>query len=445
MIPIAELRRFVKSCDPSLPVGPTDPFYVDLDAGDPVRGEAGQSCVGQMLRTLQLSDPTGETFQLFTGFRGSGKTTELRRLAWALEADPEVPTRVVYVDFYDFLDLNAPVDIADILRVIAWRLDREAVAAEGADPDAAPGYLDRFVALVRSELEVKGVSLAVGGSGLMLELRDNPTFKEKVAEALQGRFQQFARDAAQSMRESVLRIRRHARAERVVVIADSLEKISPVFEHTREAVERSVESIFLHHARLLQIPCHAVYTFPAWLRFRTAGLGTVFVSEPILLPMVRVAGPDGAPYGPGLGKLHEMIARRIDLAAVFGADAVAGLLPIIEASGGYPRDLLRMVRELLVQAQAFPVGPADVRRVINRLAEDYAEVIRATDLDLLLAVAATHAVPLGTAAEVQAFGDLVERWLVLTYRNGHRWYDLHPLVRRAPAVASRLAAGPAGG
>jgi hypothetical protein len=39
---------------------------------------------------------------------------------------------------------------------------------------------------------------------------------------------------------------------------------------------------------------------------------------------------------------------------------------------------------------------------------------------------------------VAAFGRLLERWLVLAYRDSDEWYDLHPLVRRAPIVRAHF-------
>ena len=50
----------------------------------------------------------------------------------------------------------------------------------------------------------------------------------------------------------------------------------------------------------------------------------------------------------------------------------------------------------------------------------------------------THALPQQDAEQVAAFGRLLERWLVLAYRNGDEWYDLHPLVRRAPIVRAHF-------
>jgi hypothetical protein len=36
------------------------------------------------------------------------------------------------------------------------------------------------------------------------------------------------------------------------------------------------------------------------------------------------------------------------------------------------------------------------------------------------------------------FGRLLDRWIVLAYRNGHEWYGIHPLIRRLPLVRDYL-------
>ena len=131
--------------------------------------------------------------------------------------------------------------------------------------------------------------------------------------------------------------------------------------------------------------------------------------------------------------------RRVrDLARVFGDDLDVTLQPILEASGGYPRDLLRMVRQLLIDARGFPVKSTDAQRVIDELSQQYAFIVRGTNLPLLKQIATTHTLPQEDAEQVAAFGRLLERWLVLAYRNGDEWYDLHPLVRRAPIVRAHL-------
>jgi hypothetical protein len=434
-----ELRQLISASDPNRPLSPGDPLYVPFDEGTPVRGTAGRSCIDVLQRLILLQD---ETCQLFTGFPGTGKTTELGRLKQRLEASKDAPTHAVYIDFEQWLDRYTPVSITDVLRVVAYVLDREAAIAEGKDPDEDPGYVRRlWDFLSQTDVELQKIGFSAYGASLMLELKNNPTFHQKAEDALRVRFQQFASEARSAMQQAILRLRQapSTQAQRIVVLADGLEKFTPLREEDRGTMEASVEGVFVQHARLLHLPCHVVYTFPLWLRFRVAELGGLYDGSPAVLPMVKIAEPDGRPYGVGIEKLVDLVHRRVrDLARIFGEDLDGTLLPLLHASGGYPRDLLRMVRQLLIDARAFPVRPHDTARVIDELSQQYAFVVRGTNLPLLKQIGTTHALPQEDAEQVAAFGRLLERWLVLAYRDGEEWYDLHPLVRRAPIVRAYL-------
>ena len=444
-VTISDLQAFIEQCDPQRPLEPGDPLYVPLDEGQPVRGSDGRSCIDELARSVLLRGPMTATCQLFTGFFGTGKTTELRRLAARLTDDKLTPTHVVLIDFEDYLDIFTPISITDVLRVLAYALDREATVAEGGDPKQPPGYVRRlYDFLTRTGVELKEIGFEQYGASFMLEFRNNPTFHEKMEAALARGFQAFAGEARDVISEAIVRLRRATHAARIVVIGDGLEKLQPLRAEDRPRVEESVESVFVQNASWLRLPsCHAIYTFPLWLRFRAAPFGTLYDRDPQVLPMVKIADPAGHEYAPGVEKLTDIIRRRLYLRAVFGDAPQRTLTPLIAASGGYPRDLLRLVRELLYTANAFPVTPKDVELVIRRIAEAYALVVRDPDLDMLVEVARTHAVPRGDAARVARFGQLLAQWLVLAYRNGDEWYDLHPLVRRAPVVKQRLEEPPA--
>jgi len=431
-----ELRRFISLCDPMRPLEPGDPLYVAFDEGTPVRGDEGQSCIDSLQRLIYLKD---ETRQLFTGFPGTGKTTELKRLKVRLSEAKDLPTHAIYIDFEEWLDRYTPVSITDVLRVLAYCIDREAALAEGKDPDAEPGYVKRFFDfLSQTDFELNKMGFSAFGASLMLELKNNPSMRQRAEQQLKLRFQQFAKEAESAMVQAILRIKTSLHVMRVVVIADGLEKLAPLREEDRQTMEASVESVFVQHAGLLKLPCHVIYTFPLWLRFRAAELGALYEGQPAVLPMVKIADQSGATFPAGVSKLHDLVARRIDLPRLFGNDLDATLLPLIEASGGYPRDLLRMVRQVLINARQFPIGPHATQRVIDELTQQYAFVVRGTNLPLLGKISTTHALPQESAEEVAQFGRLLERWLVLAYRNGDEWYDLHPLVRRAPIVRAFL-------
>jgi energy-coupling factor transporter ATP-binding protein EcfA2 len=349
-IELHERQAFIRACDPGEPLRAGDPAYVELDHGTPVRGGHGLSCIDELERTILFSNPAEPTCQLFTGFPGTGKTTELRILCDRLNRNKQLPTHAVLVDVESFINIFQPISIADVLRILAYVLDREATVNEGGD----------------------------------------------------------------------------------------LEKLTPLNEEGRALVEASVETVFVQHAAWLRLPCHSIYTYPMWLRFRTAVLGPLYDQEPPTLPMVKIAEPEGHPYAPGVAKLVELVGRRIDVGRVFGQPPDATLGEIIRASGGYLRDLLRMVRDILFQASSFPVSPEICRQTIDRVAEAYARVIREPEIDLLVEIARTHTIPVGDDQRLAAFGAVLKNWLVLVYRNGSEWYDLHPLVKRARAVSERL-------
>src|SRR5262249_53692344 len=76
-------------------------------------------------------------------------------------------------------------------------------------------------------------------------------------------------------------------------------------------MEASVETLFVQHAGLLALPCHVIFTFPLWLRFRAAELGALYDGQPAVLPMVKIASQDGALYPAGVQKLYDLVGRRL--------------------------------------------------------------------------------------------------------------------------------------
>ena len=116
------LPRIYNSFDPSRPLPAGDPQYVDCRE---VRGDENiESDVGKRIRNSDQS-----TYQLYTGHRGSGKSTELRRLQKSLEdhdffvvyfeADEEDidPQNVEYIDILLACTRRFLKDIRDCITV----------------------------------------------------------------------------------------------------------------------------------------------------------------------------------------------------------------------------------------------------------------------------------------------------------------------------------------
>lgn len=433
-LPLQTLQRLVDLCDPDRPLEAGSAQYIPLDSDPPVRGRV--SCIDTMYRTIMLTKGR-ESCQLFTGFPGTGKTTELRRLKAKLHEAAQPSAYAISIDFESYIDLFTPPTIMDIVRVLAYCLDQAADKAEGKDQEAAPAYSRRlFTYIAKTSPTLKEIGFEAFGASLMLEFKNNPSFRQLAEEAVRSRFQQFVREARDTMTEAVIRIRKAVggKADCLVVIADGLEKFRPIREDDRQVMEGAIETLFLSHHDLLRVPCHIIYTFPVWLRFRSAPLGAGYSREPLVLPMVKIREQDGTDAEAGVQKMLSLVRRRLDPdpTLVFRADQEDLLRRLIAASGGYPRDLLRMVRTLLMESPTFPVRAEDVDQVIRDLRRVYHDTVLGTYAPVLARVAETHALPNADPSQLALFGYLFERWLIFAYRNGEEWFDVHPLIRDAP-------------
>ncbi len=415
--------------------------YVPLDLVRGYRKMTSMDTLYKALRTIE------NACLLFSGFPGSGKTTELKRLEERLDPkkaepietprnkDPR-PTKVVFIDGGEFFDLFQPLNIADILRVIAYRLDEAANLAKTGTTKPKKRFVDHLVDFLKNtKIELHGkVDLSQYTNGkvnLMLEFKNNPTFGEAAREAIAQRGQAFLDLAKKNIHDSVDEIRRvNGENTRVVVIVDGLEKIQPIDEKDRERIEKSVEHLFVNQAPLLRIPCHVVYTFPLWLQYRQTISGS-FDAPPIVLPMVKVWDKDKkAVHQEGCDALKEVLRKRIDLRTVFGPEPSPHLDDLIRASGGYLRDLLRLVREVILAGDDFPADSAYVQDVIGKLEQDYSKTLLGTDLDILAEVALDHKPPQDSGTRMAAFARLYEKRLILAYLNGNEWYNVHPLIQK---------------
>lgn len=442
---LEKIQQLVAACDPQKPLEGGSPFYIQLDRDPPVRGD--RSCADLMERTILTS--RGHSCQLFTGFPGTGKSTELRQLAHRMqEAQAPRDAFVLLVNFEEFIQRYQPITISDVLRVLAYCVSAEADRQEKATCSPGEGYLRKLHSLLAhssAKAELGPLSFEAFGAKFMLEIRNNPTIHQAIDGAIRQRFQSFVDEARAVIEDGIKRIRKviGGRAERFVVIADGLEKLDALVPEDRSSIEASVESLFVAHGEFLKLPCHVIYTFPVWLRFRTAQLGAIYDCEPLTLPMVKVRDRQGTTYEPGLNKLYKLIERRLDNPKeIFGQDPEQALLPLLEASGGYPRDALRIVRSLLQREMQFPLDKGAIDREIRNLKKHYHDTVLGKYAPLLHHVARTHRLPNDTEEQLRVFGQLFSRFLVLAYRNGEEWFDLHPLVRDAPALVLTEPAGP---
>ncbi|MEE9383219.1 MAG: hypothetical protein V3V08_07380 [Nannocystaceae bacterium] len=423
MIDFNELKTLYNRCDPYESLDPTDDRNVDLDkcAGE-VRG---RDWVETLARAVELSDTP--VCELFSGFPGSGKSTELRRLLARLSDPKRANLLPVRVDAQDRLDLANAIDISDVMIAVLHETERAVLEAEGKAVEEAMkvGYAERLWRwLTHTEIKLGTVAYKIPGTGvaLGLEMRTRPELRELVRKTVARHLSAFLADA----RGELARLEARAKARGhlgIVVVIDSLEKMQPTTQNWTEVVD-SYERLFAGGSPHLRLPVHALYTVPPAVVARA-------LHQVHFLPMVKVHQRDGSEFPPGVDALRELVHKRVPkdkLAAMLGADYEKRVVELIQFSGGYPRDLVRLLRGLITQ-DVHPVSKLRFDHVLDDLRVDYTRLLTEEDRLLLAEVARLHRLPVLDDSRRALADRMLSLHVVMRYRNGDEWTDVHPALR----------------
>lgn len=391
-----------------------------------------------------------ESLQLFSGFRGSGKSTELLRLKHQLEREGYV---VLYADAVRYINPSEEIDISDLLIVLA-----------GAFSDALEGWakgleepvrlvdesywtrLKNFVTRTSVSLTEANVKLEAdspakeliggvkAGIDLKLALRDSPSFRRNLQQFMQNRIGELRATVIEFFQDGVKAIKRvwGDEAKEVVFIFDSLEQVRGSLSNERDVL-RSVERVFASHLNLLSLPSvHVIYTVPPWLEFVMPGVDI----NTLWTPKLWHNDPQRSRHEAGWDALRALVRRRIGAGAcdrVFdcqGQDKFTAADPLIEACGGDFRILLRLLRETLLRVRSLPITQNEIEAAITSVRGDFLS-ISVEDALWLAEIGERRTTGLRdtTSESIGRLTRFLDTHFVLYLKNGNKWYDTHPLIR----------------
>lgn len=417
-------KQYYNLCRADEPLSPNDPRNVDIDdihtAGALVRG---RSWVNRLAAPIEVSD--GPCYGLFTGLPGSGKSTELRRLAARLRSKEGANLLPVIVNAEEALDIFSTIDVPDILMNLLRGTEQALYEEEGrvlsAPRETYWGRFWSFLTTVDSSFS-RETRLAVSDvTGITQEMKTRPLLRKKVREAVSTHVTSFVGE----VREEFKRLDTRARAlgyDGLVVVLDTLEKLSGL-EGTWESVLDSAEAAF--SSGLLKLPVHTLYTVPPSLISRAPFHDVRF------MPMIKLHDRAGDVFEPGFEVGREIVRRRIPdpvLHEIFGAEhAEASVRRIIEESGGFPRNIVRPLQTVLAEASE-TLSPENFNRLMIESAETWRRTVDDDDLPLLAAVARSGRLPVSDASR-QRVSRLLRNNIIMRFLNDAEWFDVHPAVR----------------
>lgn len=396
-------------------------------------GDGTIDAVQELADQIDYSESAGA--YLFTGNRGTGKTTELMRLAKLLEG---YGYEVFYVDLAEYLNLTQRVEVTDFLMSVLGALS-EKVRDRFNEEIGKASFFERAWSFLQSEVKIEQISLPAGPADLKAALVQTPHFKEELQKRTRGHVQALVRNAREFVLEAVelVRKKRIAPDLQVVLIVDSVERLRGVGSSAEiREVFKSAETLFVSHAEQLRFTgLNVVYTIPPYLQALAGGLGAHYAGGRIYaLPSVHVyeccpePGQWPAVSQEGIDKLLEIVERRYSHHGDFFGEGQ--LQRLAQNSGGDIRDFFRMARLAITHAGRvdLPLPDTVIKHAEDAVRRDMLPIAH-DDRDWLKKIAHSHEAELPNLDRLPEFARLQQGRYILQYRNGEDWFSVHPLLR----------------
>jgi len=398
------LKAAINVFDPEKPLQTQeelDHFFIE-------RSDSPLSELAILLETATVSPPK----ILFTGHRGSGKSTELAKLCTML-ADQFFIVTFSVKDIINLFDIT----YVDVILAMATELFR--TASESKLKIRKKLYEDIY-SWFKSEVEIEkvvdekaeaniGAALNLYVMKLQSKIGAETSTRTLVREKVEPRLSELLERINLMINEIESGSGKH-----VLIMVEDLDKTDLV----------KAKEIFCGHTMTLTEPeCAVLYTFPTALRHDNDFIGMCQSFDEIhVLPNFKISHADGTKDDDGYKQLQQIVLNRVE-ADLFDAEAIDFMLKLC---GGLPRELVRLARRACLLAIARNKQSVDLdimQQAGNRLRNDYRILLTSDQLDILKTVKETKRVE--NTADYRA---LLHNLSILEFRNGDVWHDVNPIL-----------------
>lgn len=393
--------------------------------------------IANLKRYIQWDPRSGASY-LFSGLRGSGKTTELNRLVTELRADD---VAAYYCDASTYLNLNDPqLNLTDLLMTVLAGL-ADAVRQQFGNDYLQDSIWQRTKRLLKSDVNLKPkLKIPMPETGVELEieatLQENPDFRKELS-IFSLSSSAFFDEASQFANEVSKIIHSKTGQSKIVLVIDSLERLSAPSGDEGKLFDSLKQIFFNEPARLQFSSLSIVYSAPPYLHAILPGVNNGF-SQSVALPNFKVLQRDGSQNADGIAKMLKIVDHRFSDWRQIVTEPVMEYLAW--QSGGNVRRFFSLLRSLALKAalskSALPLDQTDAPPILQAIGEAARPLQWLTGPDRLWLKRFMED-SRNPSEHIQNLTDdlppiirLFDHSLVLDYQNGDVWYQVPPLVRK---------------
>jgi energy-coupling factor transporter ATP-binding protein EcfA2 len=408
-------------------------YYVDLA---PVRKTEAIEGVNTV---LDFQEPGEFCSILFTGHRGCGKSTELQRIRRQWEQD----YRVIYLEANEETDIN-DAEYTDFYLIVIKQIEAS-LRAMGLRFDAQlQGDVENWFKEITRENErtvESSVNVAAEASlgaeapflaklmvKLLAQIKGADKQKTVIRQTLQRDISRLKTDINLLLRDAYHKIKERC-PKGFLLIFDNIDLAPPhVGEHL----------FFDYAAQLQELNCTIIYTVPISVLCSSKNITNSF-GEPHIVSMVNIYKLErdrcDLAYAPeGLQQMARILAKRVDLAALFTSKAE--IQTLAQASGGSVRQLMQMMRSACQTASTRKhnkIQAEDVEYAIKQRQFSFERFVPDDHYPLLAQVCLSKNISKDETGQLMLFNTSV-----LEYNGLDRWNYPNPAVRQSELFQTAL-------
>ena len=366
-----------------------------------------------------LEDQNEPVKILFTGHRGSGKSTELNKLTSLLSSKFLTvqfsvrrvldPLNVTYTDLLLSMAIRLFSEVTD-QRLLKRR--RRALIGDALLDDVYRWFTQEIVLEKIVEPQVDA-SLSANVNLLFVKLEGKVTTEAVTRRTIRERLEHRVSELVTKMDQVVAEVQRNT-GRRVLIVVEDIDKLDL----------EAAKNLFLRHAISLNAPqAHIIYTFPVALRYDNdwTHIKNSF-SNRFILPNIRLRSFEGAPNPEGVEVMQRMVLSRMEPSLIL-SDA---LDLAVAMSGGLPFTLMELIQNAALFARTQGKSVIDrpsLEEAVTEIRSDFQGMLEPGHYLTLRQYRQTR-----WLENEEAVREVLHNLSLLEYANDQRWCDVHPIV-----------------